>query len=167
MSAFSRWLMWTTSGTTGVTGAAYWWMKYRMVSGDPWAAINHPLQPWMLKIHILAAPAMVFSIGLIGADHIWRHYRQGGQTGRRSGLTAMWAAVPMVLTGYLLQVTTSTAWLQALSWMHLATGGIFVAGLVAHHRVFRGRPAVSRRNGKGATATLAVAAPSKSDPAKP
>lgn len=137
MNAFQRWLLWGSSLLTGVTGLAYWWMKNRMQPLDPWAVINHPLQPWMLKAHILAAPVMVFAVGLVASDHIWRHWRQGERAGRRSGLTAMWVFVPLVATGYLIQAVTHAGWLKALAWAHLATGIAFLGGLVAHHRIFR------------------------------
>lgn len=145
MSPFQRWLLWGSSLATGVTGLVYWWMKNRMEPVDPWAVINHPLQPWVLKAHILVAPVMVFAVGLIAGEHIWRHWRQGVKAGRRSGLTAMWVFVPMVLSGYLIQAVTHTGWLQALVWTHLATGILYLVGLVGHHRLFRQGTAAPRR----------------------
>ena len=137
MNAFQRWLLWGSSLLTGVTGLAYWWMKNRMQPVDLWAVINHPLQPWMLKAHILAAPVMVFAVGLVARDHVWRHWRGGIRAGGGSGLTAMWVFVPLVATGYLIQAVTHAGWLKALAWAHLATGIAFLGGLVAHHRIFR------------------------------
>lgn len=145
MSPFQRWLVWGSSVATGVTGVAYWWMKNRMEPVDPWAVINHPLQPWMLKAHILVAPVMVFAVGLIAGEHIWRHWRQGVKAGRRSGGAAMWVFVPMVLSGYLIQAVTHTGWLEALVWTHLVTGVVYLLGLVAHHRFFRKRATEAQR----------------------
>lgn len=139
MTPFQRWLVWSSSGATGLTGLVYWWMKHRMVPVDPWAAINHPLQPWVLKAHILVAPVMVFAVGLIASEHIWRHYRRGVRKGRRSGLTALWVFAPMVLSGYLIQAVTHVGTLEALAWVHLGTGALYLLGMVAHHRVFRRR----------------------------
>ena len=137
MSAFQRWLVWSTSGLTGATGLVYWWMKNRMEPLDAWAAINHPLQPWMLKAHILVAPLMVFAVGVIAGEHIWRQYRQKVKAGRWSGLTAMWVLAPLIVSGYVIQVVTDVGWLEALAWAHLGTGVVYLAGLAAHHRVFR------------------------------
>ncbi|MBE0617072.1 MAG: hypothetical protein IH608_03990, partial [Proteobacteria bacterium] len=131
--------LWGSSVATGVTGLVYWWMVNCMEPVDPWAAVNHPLQPWVLKAHILVAPALVFAMGLIAGEHIWRHWRQGVRAGRRSGLLAMWVFVPMVMSGYLIQAVTHAGWLEALAWAHLATGTFYLVGLAAHHRVFRGR----------------------------
>ncbi len=138
MSLFKRWLLWGSSVATGVTGLVYWWMVNRMEPVDPWAAVNHPLQPWVLKAHILVAPALVFAMGLIAGEHIWRHWRQGVRAGRRSGLLSMWLFVPMVVSGYLIQAVTHAGWLEALAWAHLATGTFYLVGFAAHHRVFRG-----------------------------
>lgn len=160
MNAFQRWLLWGSSLVTGVTGLAYWWMKNRMEPVDAWAAINHPLQPWMLKAHILVAPVMVFAVGLIAADHIWRHYRQGVKAGRRSGQTAMWVFVPMVLTGYSIQAVTHAGWLEALAWAHLVTGVAYLFGLVAHHRAFRRAAAPGARESQEAAVDGAAAASS-------
>lgn len=139
MNRFQSRLLWGSSLATGVTGLAYWWMKHHMEPVDPWAAINHPLQPWVLKAHILAAPVMVFAVGLIAGEHIWRHWREGVPSGRRSGLLAAGAFVPMVLTGYLIQAVTHVGLLEALAWAHLVTGLAFLVGLAAHHPVFRER----------------------------
>lgn len=143
MNRFQRWLVWASSVLTALTGLVYWWMKNRMEPVDPWAAINHPLQPWVLKAHILVAPVMVFAVGLIAAEHVWKHYRLGVKAGRRSGLMAMWVFIPMVATGYLIQAVTHVALLEALVWVHLGTGLVYSLGLAAHHKACR--QALARR----------------------
>ncbi|MDH5588803.1 MAG: DsrE family protein [Gemmatimonadota bacterium] len=140
MNPFQRRLLWSSSLLTGITGLVYFWMKYAMEATDPWAVINHPLQPWVLKAHILVAPVMVFSVGLIGATHIWRHYAQRVRVGRRSGLLAMWVLPAMVMTGYLVQAVTHEGWLVVMAWTHIGTGSAYLASLVLHHRVFRTAP---------------------------
>ncbi len=152
MSAVQRWLVWSSSLLTGVTGIAYWWMKHRLEPVDAWAVVNHPLQPWVLKAHILVAPIMVFAVGLVTAEHIWRHYRQRVKAGRRSGVLAMGVFVPMVLTGYLIQTVPHAGWLEALAWTHLVTGLVYLVGLGAHHRVFRRNGAPPARADEGAVA---------------
>lgn len=167
MSPFQRRLVWSSSLLTGFTGVVYWWMKNMMEPVDPWAAINHPLQPWVLKAHILVAPVMVFAVGLIAGEHIWRHYRERVKAGRRSGLAAMWVFVPMVLSGYLIQAVTHAGWLQALVWTHLGTGVIYLFGLGAHHRAFRQAWARCDRNGEGAGAAAVATVPPELAPTEP
>lgn len=135
MSRFQRWLVVGSSVATAVTGVLYAWMKYLMEPADPWAVINHPLEPWILKAHVLAAPVMVFAFGVIAVNHVWKHFRCRVPVGRRSGLTAAALFFPAVLTGYLIQVVTHTGWLDALVVAHLATGGVYTAGLLAHRRL--------------------------------
>lgn len=137
MSAFQRWFVWSTSALTGLTGLVYWWMEHGLEPVDPWAAVNHPLQGWVLKAHILVAPLMVFAIGLVAADHIWRHYRTNAGAGRRSGLTAWLVFAPMVLSGYLIQAVTHVGLLEILAWGHLLTGSAYLVGIGLHTRFAR------------------------------
>jgi hypothetical protein len=121
-----------SSVVTGVTGVAYWWMKNMMQPVAEWAVINHPLQPWMLKAHIVAAPVLIFAVGLIAAQHIWKHFHTSAGMGRRSGLITMYVLGPMVLSGYLIQVVTHSGLLSTLGWLHVGTGTLYLLGMVAH-----------------------------------
>lgn len=123
------------SALSGVTGVVYWWMVNMLEPVSEFAVINHPLQPLVLKAHIVTAPLMVFALGLIATDHVWKQYRMGLQTGRRSGASAMWLSAPMVLSGYLVQAVTAPAWLTAIAWLHLGTGLLFLVGLGVHQVV--------------------------------
>lgn len=147
MTRFERWSVWlTTAGTLG-TGVAYWWMKEMLTPSEPWAVINHPLQPWMLKAHILLAPLLVFSVGLITTRHVWRHYRNGVEKGRRSGLGAALGFGALVLTGYAIQVVTGESILRILAWGHLGLGLVYSAAVAAHWPATRtaARTAAQRR----------------------
>ena len=149
ISRFERWLLWLSTAGTLVTGVAYWWMKDMMTAAEPWAVINHPLQPWMLKAHILVAPVLVFAVGLITTRHIWKHFRQGVKKGRRSGLIAAATFAALVVTGYVLQVVTGETLLRVLGWTHLGLGIIYSAGLAAHWPATRGsraRPSAAHRS---------------------
>jgi hypothetical protein len=101
-------------------------------SADEWAVVNHPLQPWFLKAHILAAPFLIFALGLIAVRHIWRHYRNGPVWGRRSGIITALATGPMILSGYLIQSVTHPGWLSVLAIGHIGLGFLFILGLVVH-----------------------------------
>lgn len=139
MSRFERWSVWSTTGGTLVTGVVYWWMKEMMAPVEPWAVINHPLQPLMLKAHILIAPLLVFSVGLITMRHIWQHFRSGARKARRTGLVAALTLIPMVATGYLLQVVTAEMLLRMLGWAHLILGIVYSVGVAAHWPASRPR----------------------------
>ena len=106
MTRFERWAVWSTSVATFVTGVIYLWMKYLVVSDDPLAVVNHPWQPAVLKVHILVAPLLVFSIGLVALRHVWWHFRSKARDGRRSGLLTLVVLGPMIVSGYLIQTMT-------------------------------------------------------------
>jgi hypothetical protein len=143
MKRLQKWLLMCSSLVTGVTGIVYFWMKRFLVPVDPFAVVGHPLEPWLLKAHILAAPVLVFALGLITIDHIWKNYRCLVPAGRRSGIAATWVIAPMVATGYLIQVVTAVGWLSALGWAHLGAGVWYLVSVVAHQQVFRRGPNVA------------------------
>ena len=152
MSALERWLLWTSTAVVALTGFVYAWMKYLMTTTDPYAVVNHPLQPLVLTIHIVAAPFLVFGIGLVFAEHIWKQWRMGLHRGRRSGLFMLSTFVPMVLSGYLLQAVTHEGWLWSLVIVHLVVGTIFVIGFVAHQVAQFLRAAAAARRAVGMAA---------------
>jgi len=151
LKPFARWCIWIGSAASGLSGILYWWMDHMLEPVSEWAVINHPLQPLVLKAHIVTAPLLVFAIGLIAMDHVWKQYRLGVRAGRRSGVSAMWVFAPMVVSGYLIQAVTSPGWLSLLAWTHLGTGAAFLAGLAAHQVV------VPRRRGRRAAREVDLA----------
>ena len=137
MNALERFLLWAGAVGTFATGAAFAWMKYLMTTDDPYAVINHPLQPAMLKLHILFAPVLVFAIGLVFTQHIWKRWRAGRKSGRISGLTTLLTVVPMVASGYLIQTVTGGGLLTALVWIHGVTGAVYFLMFASHRSLMR------------------------------
>jgi hypothetical protein len=146
MNRFERWAVWSTSVATFVTGVIYLWMKYLLVSADPFAVVNHPWQPLVLKIHILVAPLLVFSIGLVSLRHVWRHLRSATRDGRRTGLVTFVALGPMILTGYLIQANTHEALLRAMALAHIGLGLLYGVGLLLHQFASGGKRARAARS---------------------
>jgi hypothetical protein len=145
VTRFERWAVWSTSLATFVTGVIYLGMKYLLVSDDPFAVVNHPWQPLVLKLHILVAPLLTFAIGLVMLRHVWRHLRNRMQAGRRSGLLTLVVLGPMIVTGYLLQAITHQRWLEAMAISHIGLGLIYGAGLLAHQFAAGGKAARAAR----------------------
>ncbi len=117
---------------TTLTGAVFAVMKYAMKSSDPFAVVNHPLQPYMLSAHVLIAPLLVFGFGWIFTNHIWPGFASGIARKRKSGVWSMAAIAPMVLSGYLLQVSTADATRQAMAIAHWVSSALFVAAYGIH-----------------------------------
>ena len=132
MTRFERGSLWVSTVAVSVTGLGFTWAKYFAVNDDPWAVVNHPLEPWLLKLHVISAPLFVFAVGLVTMRHILPHLMSGTPEGRRTGLVMVWTAVPMVATGYLLQVIAVPDWLLPLAIAHIVVGMIFLGGFLLH-----------------------------------
>jgi hypothetical protein len=132
VTPFERWAVWSTSVATFVTGVIYLGMKYLMVSDDPLAVVNHPWQPAVLKLHILVAPLLVFSIGLVALRHVWRHLQSKTKDGRRSGLLTVLVLGPMIASGYLIQTMAEEGWLRTMAIVHIGLGLVYGVALLAH-----------------------------------
>lgn len=137
MSSFERWNLWITSILVVGTGAGLFGVKYLMSPTQPWAVINHPIQPWLLKAHIMVSPFMILAVGMITLRHIWHHYLSDQGRGRHTGVTTALVTVPMIATGYLIQVTTSMGWVRAFAVAHIVLGTVYALGLSAHQLVIR------------------------------
>ncbi len=140
MSAFEKWSVWVSAALTTVTGIGLLWTKYFLEATDPWSVVNHPLQPWLLKAHIVTAPLLVFALGMIALRHIWKHFRNGLRWGRRSGIGTGFVTIPMIVSGYLIQAVTQAVWLQAIAISHIALGLAFGLGLSLHQLFVSRRP---------------------------
>ena len=153
MTPLERFMLSLSTAIVGLSGLVCAVMKYLMTPVDPYAVVNHPLQPWVLDTHVLAAPLMIFAIGLIAQDHILAQVRkrQNGK-GRLSGLLALWCLLPMLSTGYLIQVTTNESLRYAFVVIHLSTGGLYLILFAAH--LIISRQAAARR--REATALAAA-----------
>jgi hypothetical protein len=145
MTRFERWAVWSSSVLTFVTGVVYLWLKYVLVTDDPFAVVNHPWQPVVLKLHILVAPLLVFSIGLVALRHVWRHLRMGSREGWWSGLVTLAMLGPMIATGYLIQAITAEGLLRAMAWSHIGIGLVYGVALLAHQFATGGREARAAR----------------------
>jgi hypothetical protein len=116
----------------GGTGLVYAWMVFLVQPADPYAVVNHPLQPQVQHLHILIAPLLVFTAGLIWRRHAWSQWRRGVEDRRKSGLSLISLLVPMIVSGYLIQTATDDSWRRIWVWVHLATSGLWLLGYLAH-----------------------------------
>ena len=132
MKPWERWTFGLLSLVVAGTGFAYFWMKYLMESGDPFALVNHPWQSAMLSLHVLASPPLILTFGIILNSHIMRKLRATKMPNRKSGLTSLLTFGAMVASGYLLQVVPNETALKALVAVHVASGLVFSVAYVAH-----------------------------------
>jgi hypothetical protein len=96
----------------------YFVMKHLLTSEDPFAVVNHPLQPAVQHLHVLAGPLADLR-GRRGVGRARAAERpQGGPGKRRSGLLLMAGFPAMAASGYLLQVSAEPPWRDLWLWMH-------------------------------------------------
>jgi len=132
LNSFEKWFVWVASVLTGLTGVGYFYTKYLIENADPFSVVNHPLEPWLLKGHILVSPLLVLAFGSIFVRHVWRHYRAGILLGRKSGFGTALTFVPMAGTGYLVQTVVDPARVQVTAWSHIALSVVYLVGIAAH-----------------------------------
>jgi hypothetical protein len=144
MKRWERWTFNALSLAVAATGFAYLWMKYAVQNDDPFAVVNHPWQTSMLGLHVVASPVFILVFGIIFNSHVMKKLSATRLPNRRSGVVSLGAFAAMVVSGYLLQVSSSEAWLAALVVIHVTSGAVFsivyVAHLVISARLARNRP---------------------------
>ena len=75
---------------------------------------------------------LVFCVGVIWREHVWKRILSRVTAHRRSGLALGALFVPMVLSGYLLQVSVEEGWRDAWRWIHVATSVVWLIFGVVH-----------------------------------
>lgn len=149
MSRFEAWLTHVATLLVGGTGLVYAWMRYALEPADPFAVVHHPWEPAVQHLHVLTAPLLVFAVGVIWRRHIWKHYRERVPARRRSGLTLLVTAAPMIASGYLLQTAVDDTWRRTWLVVHLAASALWVLGYLGHQLA-------NLRNGRETKGALAA-----------
>ena len=132
MNRFEAWMLHVSNLLVGGTGLVYAWMVFLTKPTDPYAVVNHPLQPQLQHLHILVAPLLVFTAGLIWRRHVWWQWRRGAGERRRSGLSLALFLMPMIVSGYLIQTAVDDDWRKIWVIVHLVASGLWLAGYLAH-----------------------------------
>jgi hypothetical protein len=137
MNRWEAWLIRGGFGLTAASGILYGIAKYFLASPDPDSRVGHPWQPVFLAAHVLVAPAAVFAMGLLLRGHVLPRIRLGEREGRRTGLTLLTIGLPLVLSGYVVQVFTGETARKATGWVHAAIGVLFTLTFLLHIPVSR------------------------------
>jgi hypothetical protein len=131
MTRFEAWFVHVANLLVAGTGLAYAWFRYFAAPLDEFSAA-HPGQSAAQHLHVLAAPLLVFAVGLLWRPHVWLGIRLGNGPRRRSGILLAALAAPMIGSGYLLQVAVEPAWRRAWIALHVAVSLVWVLATVAH-----------------------------------
>lgn len=137
MSKNEKWILLIANFLSVVTGLVYAWMIYFLQPLNEWDIFNHPWQKQTQALHILVVPALVFSLGLIWKKHIQERMFKSHQSRKFSGYILVLIFVPMVVSGYLVQVATEENFRKINSSVHLWTSIIWSAFFLVHLFKFR------------------------------
>ena len=132
MTRLEAWLVHLGTLLVGGTGLVYAWMRYLARPSDPFAVVNHAWQPQVQHLHVLLAPVLVFGAGLVWRRHVWACWRLGIRERHRSGVALALTLLPMIVSGYLIQVAVEPAWRRVWIWVHLAASALWIGGYVLH-----------------------------------
>jgi hypothetical protein len=125
-------LLHASIAVSALTGVVFAVMKYFLTSPDEFAVANHPLQPHMLSLHVVISPIALFVLGWTFSNHMLPKFRFGGPPRRRTGIVLMVLIAPMVLSAYLLQISTNDTLRQAMAIAHWISSGVFTVGYLLH-----------------------------------
>ncbi len=123
---------WATAAAVGGTGLVYAWMAYLMAPAAPDDLVNHPWQPDVLHLHVLAAPVWLVVLGALWQGHVLPKLRAGPPTRRRSGIALAVLAVVMAGSGYLLQTAVDDAVRSLWRSVHVASSLAWLLALGGH-----------------------------------
>lgn len=132
MSRLEAWLHRLAHVLVGGTGLVYAFLRYAVRPADPYAVVNHPLQPLAQHLHVLAAPVLVFSAGALWHRHVLERLRDPASPRRRSGVALLLALAPMTASGYLIQVAVEETWRQVWVVVHVAAAALWLVAFGLH-----------------------------------
>lgn len=117
---------------TSLTGVVFAIMKYAMKSDDPFAVANHPMQPHVLAAHVVVAPLLVFAFGWMFGNHIAPAFANRVAPRWKSGVFTVAVLVPMIASGYLMQIATADALRHSMAIAHWVSSAFFVIAYATH-----------------------------------
>ena len=132
MTKWERWGFNTFHLVVATTGAVYFYMKYLIVTEDPFAVVNHPWESTMLSLHVIVAPFVVAFFGMLFRSHSLRKILSPNPENRRTGWTSLISFSAMAVSGYFIQVAATPALISVAIWTHVVTSMFFCVGYTVH-----------------------------------
>lgn len=132
MMALERRGLHLATAAAALTGAIYGWLRYFGQRAGDFGPEPSPWQGPFQHLHVLAAPLLLFMLGVVIRGHLLLKLRNGQREGRRTGLVIGLLIAPMVLAGYGIQVATDPGWRLGLAWVHGLASLLFLALYLFH-----------------------------------
>ena len=120
------------STLVGATGVALFVLKDLVVVEGSFGPESHFLEDDAQAAHILTAPALVFASALVWQDHVWAKFKGGLRPRRRTGILLGSLLVPMILSGYLLQISYEEPWREIWRLAHQVSSFLWLLGYGSH-----------------------------------
>ncbi len=120
-----------------LTGLWLYWAKLPGQAADPYSNVSGSTEVLAHNAHLLVAPLLVFSAGLLWKAHIWPRFvhlslpRMGVIRGL-SGLFMLATLIPMVASGSFIQVTVDEHWRKIAIQTHVISSLIWTMATVFH-----------------------------------
>jgi len=118
-----------------VSGVLWLWFHYFVRIEGEFGPQIHPLEPWWLRVHGIAAAAFMIGFGSVLPGHVRRAW--GMSRNRVTGTVFFAAMLTMTLTGYLLYYVGVQAVRDNMAIVHWGVGLGFP--LLTGWHVWRGR----------------------------
>ncbi len=115
------------------TSIIYFIAKYFMSIEGEWGSETHPLSIIFQKIHILSVPFLLFFVGVIFTNHIWKRIRIGYPNSRTSGIFLLGLLLIMSLSGYAIQISDVNWLREASAYLHIGVSVLWTLGFTYHH----------------------------------
>lgn len=132
MNPWERWSLHLSALLTSASGLIYGWMRYYGQRPGEFGPEAHPLQSLLQHLHVLGAPLLVFTLGMMVRGHVLPRYRSGRNAGRATGILLAVGLAPMILAGYGIQVVTEPGSRVGLAWVHGVSSLLFLAAYGVH-----------------------------------
>ncbi len=117
-------------GGLWLTGAAWLWLHYFVVTPGEFGPEHSPLEPWGLKAHGAFAFLALWTGGFLWARHVGAAWASGRR--RWSGSVLLGALLLLILTGYLLYYVGDDHARELVSVVHWGLGLSGPALYLAH-----------------------------------
>lgn len=134
-----RWqacLLYASAGALLLTGLVWLGVHYAIGAGAD--RLPHPVEPWAMRLHGLAAIFVSFAFGTLAAEHVPRGWRLGEHrrwAGQRVSGTALCACVlTLLFTGYLLYYFVPEGLRPVTGLLHSGIGLLAGGLLLTVHR---------------------------------
>ena len=140
MRRFERWGLRLGFVLGGVTGVVYGALRYFGQTNGEFGPEPSPWQPFWQHAHVLAAPVLLFALGIAVRGHVFGMLNRGVRRGRRTGLVLAGLLSPLAIGGYAVQVVTGASLRAVLGWSHAVLGVAFVVLYAVHWAKPRSAP---------------------------